>query len=281
MASERSGRVMHGSDPRDRTDLRSPQGRTPPVDPAGVAQADQAEVPAVPPRHLARIRRAPTPGLARSVLSAGLLMAVVVALGAMVVLRAVHQPGQPGLRNGAGNAIAPRSSAASTTEPPSTTALALPQSALPAVGQPLLLDGGFERGLVFMHELPDTTCRRVPGGATGRWAMRVTADAKLAGPPGLWLDLTHAAVPGSRWGASVKVRGRPGLWAELRLYERKGRSVVADGQPMLLRDANWHTLAVSRGFAFPGSVLGVDVRLVDARPGQTFLIDDLQARRTA
>jgi hypothetical protein len=283
MPSERRGRGLPGPSlpARDRTDLRVPTGPNPPVQLAPAPPADPPEEPAVPPRHLAQIRRTPTPGLARSIVSAGLLAALVIALGAAAVLRAVHRPGQPGLRNGTAAAIAPRATAPDRTGPTGTTASPLARSVLPAIGQPLVLDGGFERDVAFMHERPSTSCRRVPGGATGRWAMAVTADGTAAGPPGLWLDLTGAAVPGSRWVATVKVRGHPGLWAEIRLYERRGTSVTADRRPLLLRDTSWHQIVAVHQFVAPGSVLGLDVRLLDASPGQTLTIDDLQARRTA
>ncbi|HYT26233.1 MAG TPA: hypothetical protein VEP73_07105 [Actinomycetota bacterium] len=224
-----------------------------------------------PPRHLASSRRLPAPGLARSMLSAGLLVMLVLALGGTVVLRALSRPGVPGLQRGR-PPVASRTTAASVV--PSTTL-----RARAAVVQSLVPDGSFEAGLAVMRDRPGTSCTRVAGGAAGRWSMQIRALGGAPVPPGLWIDLARGAPPGTRYTAWAAVRGRPGLTAQIRLYERGPGGAIADRTLVVLHDLGWHQLGVKHAVAAPGSVLAVDVLIGGLAPGQTAQIDNVRAVR--
>ena len=242
--------------------------------------ADQLDGPAAPlPRHLAVTRRAPRPTQVRSVVFAGLLLVAVVALGVTAVFQAVQRSGVPGLRKAPAAAAPSQTTVASTSGGlPSTLGL---RAQPPVAGQPLVRDGGFETGRGRIRDRPGTRCQRVHGGASGQWALLLRATGGGPGPPGMWLDLAHAPALGSRWRATVMVRGRPGLAAEVRLYERKDGQVIVNRTEYLLRDTDWHRIAVERAVERPGSVLGVDVRVRGLRSGQAIAVDDLWATRLA
>jgi len=274
MASEDRNRVVHGSgDPAFAgSGSRSPDDREGAAGPS-VRSPDPADPPDAPlPRHLAVTRRTPKPGQVRSVVSAGVLMFAVVALGASVVLEAVQRSGVPGLRQARVTAAPPRTTAASTDKAPA-------QRVLPKVGQPLVRDGGFEAGMNPGRDRPGTRCKRVAGGVASRWALTLRATGGGPGPPGRWLDLASAPTLGSRWHASVMVRGRPGQRVEIRLYERSSQDILASSFILKLLDTRWHRIAVKRAVERQGAVLGVDVRAPGLLPGQVIAIDDLRATR--
>jgi hypothetical protein len=267
MASQDRGRIGPGSGPPAAG--RGAGGARPAA--SRPLRLDQSARP--PPRHLASSRRLPAPGLARSMLSAGLLVVVIVGLGGAAVLRALNRPGMPGLHRG-------RSPVASGT----TAASVAPSTTLrvrAAVGRSLVPDGSFEAGLAVMRDRPGTTCARVAGGAVGRWSMRIEALGGAPVPPGLWMDVARGAPPGTRYTAWAAVRGRPGLTAQIRLYERGPGGVIADRSIIVLHDLRWHQLAVQHAVADPGSVLAVDILIGGLAPGQTAQIDDVGAVRVA
>jgi hypothetical protein len=283
MASEDRGRALHGVG--HPAAAGSASGST--GDQEGAAdlaeQPDRSDAPE--PRHLAITRRAPGPGLVRSVLYAGLLSLTVIAVGAAVVLQAVQRSGVPGLGVGKAPAVAapPLTTGASTSRPPDST-----DRPGRSLARRSVIDGSFEGGPahtvtgVPSVDRPGTKCKRLLGGVNGGWALRLTATGDRPGPPGIWLDLTRTPTLGSRWHASVMVRGRPGVSAQFRLYERRdGKVVAADSARFLLRDYDWHQLVIRRSVLGQGTVLGVDLQLRGLAPGGTIALDDLTAVQLA
>jgi hypothetical protein len=161
--------------------------------------------------------------------------------------------------------------------PPTVTTL---PSSVP-VGVNVIRDGGFEAGRSQEHEHPGTTCRRVRGGATGRWALRCSATSGGSGPPGFWLDLVHGPTIGSEWTASVMVRGRRSVFARLTLYERgPGYSESRSASGGTLDDTSWQQHTAEYTASVPESVFRVDVTLTHLAPGQAVTFDNLQVTRS-
>jgi hypothetical protein len=169
------------------------------------------------------------------------------------------------------------------SQPPASrpTVTTLPSSI--SVGVNVVRDGGFEAGRSQVHEHPGTTCRRVRGGATGRWALRCSATSGGSGPPGFWLDFVHGPTVRSVWTASVMVRGRPGVVVGLKLEERTP-TYVGSGLGLVsssgLKDTLWKQVATHHTASVPGSVLRVDVALSHLAIGQAVTIDNLQLTRS-
>jgi hypothetical protein len=222
------------------------------------------------PRHLAPSQR--RPGLVRSVLSAGLLMVVVLAVGAVVIFSSIDRLKHP---PPAGDAVG---------SPGSTQVQ--PQTAQPgeATRASLLREGSFEAGMGAVRRQKGTRAELIAGvGAGSAHSVRLSNAGQPVGSAGLLAD--RVAKPprmGSVYVGTVQVKAtRPGKLIQLRLIESfAGQRVSATAGSIVVKDTGWHQVGAEYVIKTEGAVLGVEVTIKGLDPGEFVWVDNLTIAQT-
>jgi Carbohydrate binding domain len=227
-----------------------------------------------PPKHLAR----PPRRFGLSPLQQLFLLALVT-LAAITALLAVatRDPG-----TGRPAAAPPTSRTPATTAPATSTTAGGAPAAQPIQPTPgnLLAGGDFEGDLAGWAPLDGAKVERVQGGASGRWAVAVSAGASPDGQAGMVRRAAATARAGTTYEASFWVRA-PGGGGQVVLALRElagGREVSADEAGYTLDGDGWHQLAVEHHTRAPGSSLALEVVGRDLAGDRRLLVDlaDLQ-----
>lgn len=235
----------------------------------GDGERPGAATPRALPRHLAPSQR--RPGLIRSLLSAVLLVAVVLAVGSVVVLGSIDR-----LKR------AETGRTSNALGSPGASRLGSPGS---AIGQtPLLREGNFEGDLGPIRAERGTLIELVAGGSRSAHSARLSSNGPPAGHAGLLADqVTRPPGVGARYSATVVVKAsRPGQVVQIQLIESVGgRPVSFDPWLVQLRDTAWREVGVQHEVTNNGSVLGVEVTFNGlGRGGQYVWVDNLEVTQT-
>jgi hypothetical protein len=221
-----------------------------------------------PPRHLAQPWRSRT-GAREHLIAEWLLAAVAIVLTTAVVISSLLN--RPGSQE-AVPVMDPPAAAPTTTAAPNSTVDATPA----ARNSNLVVDPGFEAGLVGWRPIGGTRIERASTARGGRWAASFTASG--AADQGMALAKVLRCQPNRSYAATIWVQAsRPDILVQLNLLEYVGGGRYAiDTVGAVVQDHQWQRVEVAHLAHRPGAALAVEVVLPRGSPWSTVLVDDLQ-----
>jgi hypothetical protein len=221
-----------------------------------------------PPRHLAPPRRSGVRGSGQHLVAESLFAMLAVALTTALVVGSLR----------AGTALEDPAPVRTAPSAPTTTAAA-PTSTLGTARTPgggnLLVDPGFEAGLVGWRAISGARLERATPPRGGQWAASLTATATV--DQGMALREVLRCKAPKTYAATAWVRtSRPGMLVELKLLEYvHGRRYATDTVGAVLHNHGWQRLQVVHMAHRPGAALAVEVIIPKASGRSSVLVDDL------